>query len=352
MSVHQLKDGRWIVKHAKGSNPADPERTREYFGRGPEAQEAAVRRNEELGLASKAAGGTLFHILAEQYVEARQASQAASTRRNDFYKLAERILPAMGRLPWTEITPARLDRYVGERSRTVKSATIHRELTIVRAIIRWAVRRREIPYNPIENYEFPKKDIAIFVPPTSAELAAVYAVAPPHLQRVLMLAYYTGMRPGPAELFALRWEQVDLDGGTIFVRSAKKGGMRARIVPITSGLDALLRKWMEEDREIGELGYVINYRGSQVSQVNKSWQRAKAAAGISRRLRLYDLRHMAATAMLAAGADLKSVSEILGHSSPEITMSVYQHTSTALRRDAVSRLTDPLVTGYQGDQEK
>lgn len=53
---------------------------------------------------------------------------------------------------------------------------------------------------------------------------------------------------------------------------------------------------------------------------------------------MYDLRHACATNMLAGGASLKAVSEILGHASPDMTMQVYQHVSNDLRRQAVDLL--------------
>lgn len=49
MSVHKLKDGRWFVKYPKGTIKKDPNRTREYFGRGEEAKVLAYKRNRELG---------------------------------------------------------------------------------------------------------------------------------------------------------------------------------------------------------------------------------------------------------------------------------------------------------------
>ncbi|MDR2550895.1 MAG: tyrosine-type recombinase/integrase [Desulfobulbus sp.] len=65
--------------------------------------------------------------------------------------------------------------------------------------------------------------------------------------------------------------------------------------------------------------------------MTKSWMTVKTKAGISKPMRLYNLRYLAASEMLAAGADLKSVSEILDHASPDMTLRVYQHTSTAFR---------------------
>ena len=78
---------------------------------------------------------------------------------------------------------------------------------------------------------------------------------------------------------------------------------------------------------------------------------ALVRAGITRRIRPYDLRHLAASAMLDAGADLKSVSEILGHASPDMTLRTYQHTSTTLRREAIGRLGNPLPTVTRNNNE-
>ena len=61
-------------------------------------------------------------------------------------------------------------------------------------------------------------------------------------------------------------------------------------------------------------------------------------AGITRRLRPYDFRHAFATWVLGEGVDLKSTSEILGHSSAKITTKIYQHTNMAMRREVINKL--------------
>ena len=55
-------------------------------------------------------------------------------------------------------------------------------------------------------------------------------------------------------------------------------------------------------------------------------------------LNLYSLRHTCATLLLAAGVNPKIVSERLGHASPMITMTVYQHVMPGMQRDAANRL--------------
>lgn len=351
MSVHQLPDGRWFVKHREGGKWR-----REYFGRGPEAERNAIERNLALGYGPPASGGPTVRDLAERYLVARQGSMARTTLRDAVWKLEGVLLPALGDLPAAAVSPLMLDRYVSDRiSQGRKRTSVHRELSILRAIVRWAVSRRVLAVNPMEGYLLPSRDDAVLQPPTAAELAAIYRAAAPHLQRAILLAYYTGMRPGASELLALRWDQVDLVNGSIFVESAKKGGMRARVVPLAEGLETALRAWLEQDRQHGPLATVVHYHGRPVGRMKTAWRAALTRAGITRRIRPYDLRHLAASAMLDAGADLKSVSEILGHASPDMTLRTYQHTSTALRREAIARLGNPLpavTTGTDGTEGK
>lgn len=341
MSVHQLKDGRFFVKYAKGTNKNDPTRQREYFGRGLEAEDAAIRRNLELGLGVvRQASGPTFRDIANEYLEAKLGTMPSNSADDLAWKLDGVILPILGHLQASMVKPAELDKYIQtRRSKGIKLTSIHRELSTVRAIIRRAVERHLIADNPMTGFAMPRRDDAVIPPPTSAEVAAIYRVAAPHLQRAIMLGTYTAMRPGGSELLALRWEHIDLINGSIFVESAKKGGMRARVVPIAEGLRPLLAGWMEVDRSEGKpLSWVVHYHGRHIGSLKTAWEAAKKRANITRRCRMYDLRHMAATSMLDAGADLKSVSEILGHASPDMTMKIYQHTSTKLRKDAISKL--------------
>ncbi|QQG66325.1 tyrosine-type recombinase/integrase [Desulfobulbus oligotrophicus] len=356
MSVHQTKDGRWFVFYHKGFNKEEPNRTREYFGRGIEAELAAHARNHAIGLGVQrdhSAAEPTFADLAADYMEAHAGDMRPTSREDAAWKLDGVILPQLGHLPGSRIGPPALDGYVAGRAALGrKNTSIHRELSIIRAIIRWAVKRHKITHNPMDGFDLPRRDDAIISPPTAAELQALYRAAAPHLQRALLLSYYTGMRPGGSELLALRWEHVDRVNGSIFVESAKKGGMRARGVPIATELDTAMARWIQADRERGPLQWVVHYHGARIGSLKTAWAQAKRRAGITRRMRLYDLRHMAASDMLAGGADLKSVSEILGHASPDMTMRIYQHTITAQRRAAIAVLGKRLPIDTSQDDDK
>jgi integrase len=250
-----------------------------------------------------------------------------------------------------EITSDRLDRYVAERLKTprdpkrpergtIKRTTIHRELSDVRAVLNWAARRRYIPFNPAAAYEMPKRDDAVVTPPTSAEISAILIHASDRLARAILIAYYTGLRPGPRELFSLTWDDADLDSATLTIRSARKNGLRVRNVPIHRALLPLLIKWKSADHPSGAPpgATIIHDHGLPIASIKKAFQGAKKRAGIARKLPIYSIRHAFASESLRARADLKSVSALLGHTRTDTTTRIYQHIGDADARAAIDRL--------------
>jgi site-specific recombinase XerD len=77
----------------------------------------------------------------------------------------------------------------------------------------------------------------------------------------------------------------------------------------------LLEPWFEEDLKAGKKtgDPVVTFKGKSVVSLKIAWSAAKKRARITRRMRMYDLRHAFATKMLDNGADLKHVSILLGH---------------------------------------
>jgi site-specific recombinase XerD len=97
----------------------------------------------------------------------------------------------------------------------------------------------------------------------------------------------------------------------------------------------------KEDQNISSVP-VVHYRLKPVASLKRSWKTAKIRANITRRLRLYDLRHAFVTYALEAGADLKAVSEIAGHSRLDTTLRFYQHVLKDQHRQVVNKIPDVL----------
>ncbi len=204
-------------------------------------------------------------------------------------------------------------------------------------MLNWAVSRGHLTKNPVAGYRKPKPDYEIITPPRPDEIQRIIDNAAPHLVRAILLAYFTGLRPGVVELFNLKYSNCDFEQNTIMIRSAKKGGIPFRIIPLHPTLAALIRQWFKEDGE-NEDGFIIHYFRKKVSTIKTAWDMAKKRAGITRRLRLYDLRHAGITAMLQHGIDIKTVSAIAGHSNVSTTLRVYAHTNNTVARTAINAI--------------
>ena len=169
----------------------------------------------------------------------------------------------------------------------------------------------------------------------------------------------TGMRPG--EAVGLHWSDVDLERGYIRVmRSAgyvrgrgviekptKTKGSRRPLV-LGGGLAAMLKRHRADQsaqRLLAGSAWEDNglvFTGSagrhlQDSVYHKAFTRICERAGIPR-LRVYDLRHTAASVMLALGQNPKVVAEQLGHSDIRLTLNTYSHVLPTVAAEAAAQL--------------
>lgn len=354
MSVHQTRTGAWFVLYRPTPKA---KQKKEWFGRGELNRLKAVKRDEEIKIRAGSAGeeATTFKELASLYH--LQRSRQDSTTHNDHYKF-KIILPIIGNHAAENLSPRILDEYVkarieGDTNRPgVKRSTISREVRLVKAVMSWA--EQQVPplifRNPITRYKLKNvNDKEVPYPPSQAEVQRILNAAEPHLQRAIVIMWHTGLRPGK-EMLGLSWEDVDLAGRSMRVVSARKGGPAIRIVPI-EGLHSHLARWFEQDRQAfgSQVTSVtlIHYRGQKIASLKRAWSTAKARAGVTRKLRPYDMRHGFVTLALQAGEDLKSVSQIIGHSRPDTTLREYQHVTGEQHRQVVKNVP-PLLIDTKG----
>ncbi|MCF8078622.1 MAG: hypothetical protein K9K88_04995 [Desulfobacterales bacterium] len=164
MAVRLRQDGRWEVYYR---DPETGRRRSEYFGRGTEGMTAAYNRNDELGLGrgrrKKRQPDVTFGELAKTYFQSKHFSE--KSRRELKGRMEAHILPVFGNRPAMAITDQDLDNYIRTRrsqknrnykdkkkAPTVKASTVNREITDIKAILNFAVKRKPplIPWNPCQ----------------------------------------------------------------------------------------------------------------------------------------------------------------------------------------------------------
>ena len=222
----------------------------------------------------------------------------------------------------------------------VKQTSVKLRMSIFYGVLRWAKKRGFIDNLP----DLPEVEAGHpehFVPPTKEEIGRIYEVAPENIKRMIVLGAKLGVRVGPSELLKLKWDYVDWDRSVLRVEAALKNKNEPwREVPIKKSLLPLFRSWWAHDQLKG-IEYIISHNGRKVKgDMSYSWRKALKDAGITRRIRPYDLRHAFATEALAAGADVGTVARLMGHADATMVLKHYQHVMNAQKIAAVEALPD------------
>ena len=219
-------------------------------------------------------------------------------------------------------------------------ATVARKLASIRSLYAFLLRTGRVGQNPADLVSAPKPGRklpkVLTISQVEEVLGAASTESPLELrdQAILELAYSSGLRS--AELVDLDLESVDSANGRVKVIGK---GSRHRIVPVGAPALAAIGRYLDAGRprlvtDPGQPALFVSRRGLRLSTSDVTRRlavrvrMAASAGGISP----HTLRHSFATHLLEGGADLRSIQELLGHSSISTTQ-VYTHLDTARLRD-------------------
>jgi len=220
------------------------------------------------------------------------------------------------------------------------SATMARKISVLRSFYKYLCREKLADANPVSSIRAPKQGHKL---PTVLNLAEIKSLlgqpngtTPGSVRDAAMLEllYGSGMRV--SELTGLATGDVDLEGG--FVRCLGKGS-KERMIPVGEPALAAVRRYLQNGRPFLGKGAKSGHlflnrfgRGLTRQSVHRMLCGYARQAGISKNVTPHTLRHSFATHLLAGGADLRSVQEMLGHADVSTTQ-VYTHVSRQRLRD-------------------
>jgi integrase len=253
------------------------------------------------------------------------------------------VLSVIGGMPIADVARQDIERVKAYLESTgIKPVTVRGRMSVLRTVLRWSADKgyiEQCPHFP----KLPPPHYQHFIPPTPTELSALCSVAQPHVLRVILIGAQLGVRVGPSELLKMTWADIDLERGVARIRAAKKRpDQQWREVPIRDTLLTLMLTWHTRDCDVG-VDHIIHYRGQPVGAIKTAWAATLRRAGITRRIRPYDLRHAFATEAIAAGVDVGTVARLMGHD-PKMLLDHYQHVADKQKRAAVEALPDIKIT--------
>lgn len=349
--------------------------------RGPWRGSMAEAKTWRIDAQRRAASGTLRGAAGKGALTVRAAGHALIlgmergeilNRSGDAYKpsvtrtygaaLELYVYPDLGPAKLGAVTRADVQALVERmRAKAKNPSTIRNALMPLRVIYRRALREGLVAVSPVEHVELPAvrgRRERIATPAEAAQLIA--ALESPWDRALWGTALYAGLRRG--ELRGLRWSDVDMGAGLIRIcRSMDavtdaaiepKSRAGVRVVPIIGALRDLLTEHaaaIDPARTMHALslvfpgpaggGFPIGGKAPWIVRAPKAWK----AAGLEP-IGLHECRHTYASLLIAAGANAKTISTLMGHSSITITFDRYGHLMPG-GEDAAGALLDALLAG-------
>jgi len=233
-----------------------------------------------------------------------------------------------------QITPKDIEDYKSFRLRNLKPASINRELATLRHLFnlskRWKMYYGE---NPVSVSGLLREDNQRDRVLSPEEEERLFASSSPHLKSILIAALNTGMRKG--ELLSLQWSNVDFDNSLIIITPTNNKSKKVKKIPINSYLRKFLLEMKLKNGANSESVF-LGDSGEPVKDIKTAFNNACRRAKI-KDLTFHDLRRTAGTRMLELGVGIVAISEVLGHSSIEVTRKRYLQPNQSLR-EAVEKL--------------
>lgn len=351
-SVNGKRQQRWIATglEVNGNKKTANRRLREILA---ELEE----QNHQLH------GGIKFWELLEMWLEASKQRMREATYRNCKFVFDAHIIPYFRQtgVKLQDLCPHHLEEYYHKKLETLSATTLHKHHSYIHSALEYARKNRLVNQNAAADAWVPpvhKKQVGSFY--TMEQLAELKELIAGDVAEVpLMLIITYGFRR--SEALGLKWDAVDFEDKTISIRATviksgtevkfvedTKSRASVRTLPMTDEFAEYLRSVQQRqanDKEkYGNMyqdeNYVCAAENGEVLNPNRVYERFKKiirANGLPD-IRLHDLRHTAATHLLAMGFSVKDVAYWLGHSQTSTTLDIYAHVLEGSKVDMANAL--------------
>ena len=355
-NIYRRKDGRWEGRkwNCSGSMKRTYQSVYGKSYREVKDKMYRIRKNDEI----RNQNVYTLSKAAELWMQSQSVYWKAGTCSAYKRMLQKHVIPYLGDKPIDEITNQTLSEFAEQINREQEEGPLSRNYmfqicSMVRRIMFYMSRQYgeelAIPVNPVNR----EQGCHVLLPHESALLVLekyLYANADQDTCIGILLALHTGIRIG--ELSALTWRDIDLEEGILYIRrnilrvyvegeadeqetmtqvveQKPKSSDSVRIIPLPLCLLTPLREHKKE-----ESAYVI-------SGVKAAWAEPRTIQYRFRNIlkqcqieyfNFHMIRHVFASRCVSMGLDVKSLSEILGHSSIQLTLSLYVHSSIQQKR--------------------
>ena len=386
--LYKRKDGRWEGRYIKSytengkaiygsvyarsyreaKEKLDQVRGRQGLGKAEEPNKAEDTRTEDAAQAVKAEGtSSQFEAVAKSWWESLQPCVKESTSVKYLNMLNSYINPVIGPLQMVSITDERIEAFCadllshgGVNKKGLSPKTVMSILAVIRTVLEYANHSGIDVSSDAKSIRIRQnnREMRIMTHNEQEKLCNHICANPTPTNLGILICLLTGLRIG--EICALCWEDISPTEQTIYVHqtmqriqehdstdkktkiivTTPKSSCSIRTIPLPDDLMKLILS-----QGIHEHGYFLTGDDKKFLEPRTMENRFKRLLGILDidSINFHSLRHTFATRCVELGFDIKTLSEILGHASVNITMNRYVHPSMNMKKENMKRITLPFM---------
>lgn len=357
-SIFKRKDGRWVSAVTLRSG----KRWLKYSQTQSEARAKlkAMLKQIDDGFSLSGSRATLESFLRHWLSIARSGLRPRSVVQYQ-HVIDHHVVPAIGAIRLADLRPDHIQQlYSRKLEAGISPGTIRLIHAVLHRAFVQAVKWGLVARNPLASVEKPRQPREEMKVWTIQEAQAFLSAMREHrLYALFHLAITTGLRRG--ELLGLKWTDLDGDhlqvqrqlqrvpGQGLVLSEPKSGAGRRSIALARVNLVALQQRaerqqlerlFVGDDwRETGLVFTTLHGDPLDPDDLSRDFKKIIQEVGLPV-IRFHDMRHTAATIMLAQGIHPKVVQERLGHSSIDMTMDTYSHVLQNMQRAAADRIDE------------
>lgn len=271
--------------------------------------------------------------------------------------LNKHLYKYIGDIELQDLTKNQLQAIYIKECQDMSQSTIDHFVRLVKNFLRDAVSEGLIPTNPHDGIEInfgkPTKEIEAYNREEQQQIIDYILNCQGFIDDIFYFLLSTGVRVG--EACALTWDDIDFKNKTIniykttvqlrsgvAIQNNTKTHTGKRIIPINNTLKKWLqnhKKKLDEERNKKNLVFPsIKYNLLPRSTINRRWQEIQSIYLQIPYKNIHALRHTFATRCLEENISVNTVSKLLGHKNPSVTMDVYQSVLPDLKKAAVEKI--------------
>ena len=367
-NIYKRKDGRWEGRYIKSRNSTGKIVYGYVYARTYHEVKAVLQEKKVLyKVPPVKVNSQLFSSIALEWFESIKLCTKESTQNKYHNMLINYILPQYGQKSIDTITYEFIEAHCrfllvcgGKKGTGLSPKTVADVLSMIRSIMKFAMRKGICVTCDASTLHIKQtsKPMRVLSQMEQNQLCDFILKEPDPCNIGIIICLFTGLRIG--EICALRWEDISFSDRTMHIhhtlqriQNKENSGKKTKIIVTTPKSAASVRTIPLPDQltevlianQKSSIGYLLTndeIRFVEPRTMQNKFKKILKSSGI-KSVKFHALRHTFATRCIEMGFDVKSLSEILGHSTVNVTMNLYVHPSMETKKKNMQKLSSLLT---------